>query len=126
MGQVMSEYIGDPATRPDYTKSATFDPLYGFSEGRKERVMIATVEEMQSADLPQDSRDYCAHLAIEHRACRQNVWPLAYKCAHEKHQYLNCQYEDFVLRMKEYERERRLLERTERKAAKAAREELND
>ncbi|KAG7153642.1 NADH dehydrogenase [ubiquinone] 1 beta subcomplex subunit 7-like [Homarus americanus] len=123
MGHVFSHYIGDPATTPDYTKEPTFDPLYGFSEGRKERVKLATKEQMESVQLPLDKRDYCAHLAIKHRACRERVWPFTYQCAHEKHEYLNCEYDDYVLRLKEYERERRLLERAKRKAAKVAREE---
>lgn len=123
MGTAISYYVNDQTTIPDYTKESTFDPLYGFPEGRKERVMVATYEEMESAKLPMEDRDYCAHLLIKHMACRQEVWPLAYKCAHEKHEFLNCQYDDYVLRMKEHERERRLLERAKRKAAKAAREQ---
>ncbi|XP_068205823.1 NADH dehydrogenase [ubiquinone] 1 beta subcomplex subunit 7 isoform X1 [Palaemon carinicauda] len=126
MGTVFSHYISDPATIPDYTKEPTFDPLYGFGEGRKERVMIATKEEMDSAKIPLENRDYCAHILIKHMACRDKVWPLTYKCAHEKHEYLNCQYDDYVLRMKEHERERRLLERAKRKAAKAALEQLEE
>nr|XP_053632556.1 NADH dehydrogenase [ubiquinone] 1 beta subcomplex subunit 7-like [Cherax quadricarinatus] len=122
MGHVYSQYLGDPAVTPDHTKGPTFDPLYGYPGGRKERVMIATLEEMESAQLPLNKRDYCAHLAIDHRACRQRVWPFTYKCAHEKHTYLNCEYADYVLRLKEHERERRLLERAKRKAERAARE----
>ncbi|XP_068205824.1 NADH dehydrogenase [ubiquinone] 1 beta subcomplex subunit 7 isoform X2 [Palaemon carinicauda] len=90
------------------------------------RVMIATKEEMDSAKIPLENRDYCAHILIKHMACRDKVWPLTYKCAHEKHEYLNCQYDDYVLRMKEHERERRLLERAKRKAAKAALEQLEE
>ncbi|XP_064094191.1 NADH dehydrogenase [ubiquinone] 1 beta subcomplex subunit 7-like [Macrobrachium nipponense] len=126
MGTALSHYLTDPNVTPDYTKGATFDPLYGFPEGRKERAMVATVEEMDSAKIPLENRDYCAHLLIKHMACRQKVWPLAYKCAHEKHEYLNCEYDDYVLRMKEFERERRLLERAKRKAAKAAREAVDE
>ncbi|XP_045600715.1 NADH dehydrogenase [ubiquinone] 1 beta subcomplex subunit 7 [Procambarus clarkii] len=125
MGHIFSQYLADPAITPDYTKGPTFDPLYGFPEGRKERVMLATLEEMESVQLPLDKRDYCAHLAIKNRACREREWPLVYKCAHEKHEYLNCEYEDYVLRMKEHERERRLLERAKRKAQKDAHEELD-
>ncbi|CAL4063667.1 unnamed protein product [Meganyctiphanes norvegica] len=123
MGHVFSQYLGDVTTRPDYTKEATFDPTLGYPEGRKERVMVATQEEMEKAKIPLAERDYCAHLLINYRNCRQNVWPFAYQCAHEKHEYLNCQYDDYVLRMKEHEREHRLLERAKRKTARAAREE---
>lgn len=56
--------------------------------------MIATEEEMVSAKLQLDERDYCAHKLIEYKACRADVWPFAYRCAPEKHAYLNCQYEE--------------------------------
>lgn len=70
--------------------------------------MKATQEELESAKIDLKDRDYCAHLLLKFRKCRKDVWPWAVKCEHEKHEYLNCQYDDFVLRMKEYERERRL------------------
>lgn len=56
--------------------------------------MIATEEEMESARLPLEDRDYCAHKLLQYRSCRADVWPWAYKCAHEKHEYLTCQYEE--------------------------------
>merc|ERR1711915_104195 len=120
---IMGNLMAQPPVYVDYTKEPTFDPLYGFPEGRKERVMLATPEEMESNRIPLDKRDYCAHKAIAHLACRDKNFPFVNKCAHEKHDYLNCQYDDYVLRMKEHERERRLLERARRKARKAAHEE---
>lgn len=57
-------------------------------------VMIATEEEMISAKLLLDERDYCAHKLINYKACRADVWPWAYKCLPEKHDYLNCQYDE--------------------------------
>lgn len=57
-------------------------------------VMIASQAEMISAKLPQEDRDYCAHKVIEHMACRADVWPWAYKCAHAKHELMTCQYEE--------------------------------
>lgn len=111
-------------------------------------VMIATEEEMISAKLPLEERDYCAHLKIKYLACRADVWPLAYKCHHEKHAVLNCSYEEwvnfnstmtfsicmlfqsywfqclshsnfsFIIRMKEFEREKRLMAREERLKSK--------
>lgn len=59
-------------------------------------VMIATEQEMEAAKIPLEDRDYCAHKLIAHRACRADVWPWAYKCAHAKHEYLNCEYEEYV------------------------------
>ncbi|KAF5272218.1 hypothetical protein FQA39_LY01300 [Lamprigera yunnana] len=100
-----------PEVTPAPYENPTFDPSLGFSGPRKERKMIATERELTAAKIPLKDRDYCAHLLIDFRACRKQKWPWVVKCAHEKHTYLNCQYDDFVLRMKEYERERRLLER---------------
>lgn len=56
--------------------------------------MIATQEQMESAKLPMENRDYCAHLALKLLQCRKEVWPWAYQCTPEKHEYLNCQYEE--------------------------------
>lgn len=101
--------------------------------------MIATEAEMMSAKLLPEERDFCAHKLLEHKACRADTWPWVYKCAPEKHEFLNCQYEEwerrwdlievilihtflwsfsYIIRMKEYERERRLMERQVRIAKK--------
>lgn len=56
--------------------------------------MIATQAEMESAKIPLQDRDYCAHKLIDYRACRADVFPFVYKCHHEKHDYLNCEYEE--------------------------------
>ncbi|KAJ9590190.1 hypothetical protein L9F63_016679 [Diploptera punctata] len=123
MGNAWGLY-SDPAGTPHPEKNPSFDPLYGFPNGRKERVMIATQAEMESAKLPLEDRDYCAHLLIKYRACRADVAPWLYKCEHEKHEYLTCQYEDYVLRMKEFERERRLLQRKKRIEARSRQEAI--
>ncbi|XP_015522253.1 NADH dehydrogenase [ubiquinone] 1 beta subcomplex subunit 7 [Neodiprion pinetum] len=115
MGNTYAHYVSHPDTTPGIDIEPSFDPQIGFANGRKPRVMVATEEEMQSARLPQDRRDYCAHILIDYQACRKDVWPWAVKCAHKNHEYLNCEYEDYIIRMKEYERERRLLERQKRK-----------
>jgi NADH dehydrogenase (ubiquinone) 1 beta subcomplex subunit 7 len=98
-------------TPPPYCKP-NFDPLLGFENGRKQRgkefsvakmssalhfvylflEMLVSEEEMVSAKLPLEQRDYCAHLAIKLLQCRREVWPWAWKCQPEKHEYLNCQY----------------------------------
>ena len=96
--------------------------------------MVATEEEMISAKVPLEGRDYCAHKLIQLMACRADVWPWAYKCLPEKHEYIHCQYEEYgekiimiqcltncvcpvfsyTIRLKDYERERRLMERKNR------------
>lgn len=56
--------------------------------------MIATKAEMESAKIPIDERDYCAHKLIHYRACRADVFPFVYQCHHEKHDYLTCEYDE--------------------------------
>lgn len=57
-------------------------------------VMIASEEEMISAKIPLDERDYCAHKKIEYLMCRADVWPWAYKCHHSKHALDTCMFEE--------------------------------
>jgi len=115
MGLMYSAYIKSPDTTPKPDEEPTFDPLYGFLRGRKERQMKATEEEMEAAGLIETERDYCAHKLIEFVKCRKQKFPYIAACKHEKHVWEECQYEDYVLRMKEYERERRLRERRKKK-----------
>ncbi|XP_044743441.1 NADH dehydrogenase [ubiquinone] 1 beta subcomplex subunit 7 [Chrysoperla carnea] len=110
MGNAWGLYA-HPELTPSPLKESEFPPDLGFTQARKPRVMIATKEQLESAKIALEDRDYCAHLLLEYRGCRTRVWPFAYKCHHEKHNYLNCEYDDYVLRMKEFERERRLLQR---------------
>lgn len=112
MGNAVSlKYKPDVTPHPE--KFSAYDPNFGFPTGRQERgelkidfyfsfrnfvylflVMVATEKEMMSAKLELFERDYCAHKLIEYRACRADVWPWAYKCTPEKHDYQNCQYEE--------------------------------
>merc|ERR550539_1074903 len=107
-----------------FVATPTFDPMFGFENGRKERVMVATKEEMDAANLAYSERGFCAHYKIELKSCYEREKPLDYRCSHEKHAYLNCQYEDYIIRAKEFERERRLRMRQQRIAKAMADEEL--
>lgn len=122
---MMSAYVTSPDTAPNLESMPSFDPMYGFPDGRKERVMIATQQEMNDARLPLDRRDYCAHFLIDYYKCRQTAFPSMWHCNAKKHDYDNCEYQDYIMRMKEYEREKRLLQRAKRKRIKAEREELS-
>lgn len=53
-----------------------------------------TQAELESAKIPLADRDYCVDKLLDYRACRADVWPMAYKCAHERHAYFTCQYEE--------------------------------
>jgi len=84
----------DPGINPGPNATPTFDPMFGFKNGRKERVMVATEEEMDAAGLKTEERTFCAHFLIEEKVCRDRERPFFYKCSHEKHAYLHCQYEE--------------------------------
>ncbi|XP_065173393.1 NADH dehydrogenase [ubiquinone] 1 beta subcomplex subunit 7-like [Atheta coriaria] len=103
-----------PDVTPDPLKPPKNDPLDGFPNGRKLRTVKTTEQEMYSAKIPLNDRDYCIDQLMVFRACRKDNWPFAVNCEHEKHVYLNCQYDDYVNRMKEYERERRLMVRAKK------------
>ena len=103
---------------PSDRDPSPFDPLYGFPNGRKPRVMIASEDEMNSAKLDPPQRDYCAHLYMELKGCMKSNIPFVMRCRHELHTYHDCEWEDQVLRMKEWEREKRLRQREHRKQLK--------
>lgn len=94
-------------------------------------VMIATEAEMDSAKMKSPEHiiteigkktmfktvlkgDYCAHKYIDMKACLKNNRPFYWRCKHERHAYHECLFDDSVLRMKEWEREKRLRERQKR------------
>merc|ERR1739838_594189 len=91
----------------------TFDPLLGFPNGRVPRVLNATQEEMEAVQLSPGHKNHCADLAIKAKVCHYMSWPLGYKCNHIRHEVEHCMRDDYTLRMKEYERERRLRLRNE-------------
>ncbi|KAL0840463.1 hypothetical protein ABMA28_015711 [Loxostege sticticalis] len=113
MGQVMGSY-GARNVDLYMDDKPTFEAQTGFSYERKQREMVAREEELVSARIPPQFRDYCSHKLLDYQVCRYKNMPMLYKCAHEKHDYLNCEHQDYVLRMKEFERERRLRVREQR------------
>ncbi|XP_069333378.1 NADH dehydrogenase [ubiquinone] 1 beta subcomplex subunit 7 [Eulemur rufifrons] len=112
-------YLGDSSVEPDPLRMPTFPPLYGFPE-RKERVMVATQQEMNDAQLTLQQRDYCAHYLIRLLKCKRDSFPNFLACKHEQHDWNYCEHLDYVMRMKEYERERRLLQRKKRREKREA------
>ncbi|XP_063802431.1 NADH dehydrogenase [ubiquinone] 1 beta subcomplex subunit 7 [Pseudophryne corroboree] len=108
-------YLGD-ASEPD-PKTLRASP-----EGPQfqERVMVATQEQMNQALIPVRQRDYCAHHLIKFMKCKRDMWPNIFGCKHERHEWDYCEHEDYVLRMKQYERERRLMKRKLQQETEAA------
>ncbi|KAI0990348.1 hypothetical protein GJ496_000241 [Pomphorhynchus laevis] len=111
----------EPQWYPNTDEPPTFDPLFGFPNGRKEREVPVLYSELRSKNVPLKSRDYCAHLYLEWNDCCIENFPFYFRCHGAKHNYGQCVYDDVILRMKEYERERRLLERERRIRAKMER-----
>ncbi|PAA59504.1 hypothetical protein BOX15_Mlig011448g3 [Macrostomum lignano] len=107
----MHDMYLNPDAAPDLIKGSRFDPLLGFPNGRKERPMPPiTEDEMIMAGLPEQQRDYCAHWYLAFFKCRYQYKARSFwKCADVLHGVEQCQYDDRVLRMKEHERERRLM-----------------
>uniref|UniRef100_A0AC34FRK6 NADH dehydrogenase [ubiquinone] 1 beta subcomplex subunit 7 n=1 Tax=Panagrolaimus sp. ES5 TaxID=591445 RepID=A0AC34FRK6_9BILA len=121
MGQKLSTSVEDrlsPETSPRNDRPSTFDPLAGFENGRPKREMKVSWEEMDQYNLSIGQRDYCAHLLIPLIKCQTNYAPAAgHMCVDERHAWDKCEYEDYIGRIKEYEREKRLLMRKKRKEA---------
>ncbi|XP_040183647.1 NADH dehydrogenase [ubiquinone] 1 beta subcomplex subunit 7 [Rana temporaria] len=94
----------DPLNMPDSPAGGHF----------QERVMVASSEQMNLANVPLAQRDYCAHHLIKLMKCKRDMWPRISACDDERHEWEHCQHLDYVQRMKQYERERRLLVRKAR------------
>ncbi|XP_077549151.1 NADH dehydrogenase (ubiquinone) B18 subunit [Haemaphysalis longicornis] len=108
------------------TYQPKYDPMLGFPDGRKPREMKATELEMYSAKLDPQGKDYCAHKLIDLYACYRARFPFVTTCKHERHEYDACVYDDYIIRYKEYERERRLKAREERIAKKRLSEQMDE
>ncbi|CAK9831897.1 NADH dehydrogenase [ubiquinone] 1 beta subcomplex subunit 7 [Anthophora retusa] len=121
MGNMLQQLV-HPEPFPGLDGVPHFDTHYGFSGERKKREVPVSKEVMIAAKIPRVKRDYCVNFLIDLLACQRKKFPYTQNCRTELHKFDQCQYDDFVLRMKEYERERRLLAREYRKerAAKAA------
>ncbi|XP_034647871.1 NADH dehydrogenase [ubiquinone] 1 beta subcomplex subunit 7 [Trachemys scripta elegans] len=116
---LVRRYLIDAEVEPDPLHMPTFDAQLGFPE-RKERVMVATQQQLNDANLPLEMRDYCAHYLIKLLKCKRDCFPNFLACDNEKHDWDYCQHLDYVKRMKEFERERRLLVRKKKLEQKAA------
>ncbi|CAL7952344.1 unnamed protein product [Xylocopa violacea] len=111
---VQKAFSSDPY--PETFGVPQFDAHYGFSGKREERPKIkATKEDMIAVKIEKRFRDYCVDQYIELLRCHQKKYPYVRRCATEQYDYYKCEYDDQVLRMKEYERERRLLIREKEK-----------
>lgn len=121
MGHTWSEYVA-PETTPLRDKPSQFEPHFGFSTERREKSnvsntrwrykfhcafynvlhfelncsleMIASLAEMESAKVPLDARDFCAHMLLNLRGCIREHFPFNNHCHHEREEYYECQYHE--------------------------------
>ena len=59
--------------------------------------ITVTKAEMESAKIPLKNRDYCTGELLKFLECRADMYPWVYKCHHEKHAYLTCEYEEYEI-----------------------------
>merc|ERR1712080_159054 len=111
---------------PHQGSQPTFDPNMGFTNGRVPRVLNVSAEEMEALQLSPSEKNYCADLHMKARICHYMNMPFGYKCNHIRHEVDHCLREDYIIRMKEYERERSLRKRAKRIAAQAGAEEMEE
>ncbi|XP_053571486.1 NADH dehydrogenase [ubiquinone] 1 beta subcomplex subunit 7 isoform X2 [Bombina bombina] len=85
---LLRRYRGDPEPDPNHIPG----PEPG--ERSKERVMVASQEQMNLAQLPLEQRDYCAHHLIKLMKCKRDMWPNFLACKHERHEWDLCQHQE--------------------------------
>ncbi|KAK2093516.1 NADH dehydrogenase 1 beta subcomplex subunit 7 ndufb7 [Saguinus oedipus] len=121
---LVQRYVGGDASKErDPLNFPTLPPDYGLPE-RKEIEMVATQQEMMDAQLRLQLRDHCAHYLIRLLKCKRDNFPNILASKHERHEWEYCKHRDYVMRMKEFELERRMLLRKQRREKKAAAAEL--
>lgn len=57
-------------------------------------VVKTTQEEMISAKVPPEFRDYCIDEYMVFKACYKLKFPLVYRCKHERHALHDCEAEE--------------------------------
>ncbi|KAM6289216.1 NADH dehydrogenase [ubiquinone] 1 beta subcomplex subunit 7 [Aegotheles albertisi] len=106
-------YLGDAEAEPDPLTMPTFPAQLGLP-GRAPRAMVASAEQLAQGRVPLEQRDFCAHHLLRLLRCHRDAFPLPWHCQPLRHAWDTCQHHDYVMRMKEFERERRLLQRQKR------------
>ncbi|KAM9610381.1 NADH dehydrogenase [ubiquinone] 1 beta subcomplex subunit 7 isoform 1-T2 [Morphnus guianensis] len=106
-------YLGDAETEPDPLQLPTFPAELGLPD-RRPRAMVATARQLAEGRVPLEQRDFCAHHLLRLLRCHRDAFPVPWQCRDLRHAWDACQHRDYVMRMKEFERERRLLQRQKR------------
>jgi len=112
------------APMPDNQKPGTFDPTFGFEDRKPKDPPTTTPTEMRNARVPLQFRDYCVDHYINWVQCKKNYFPTTWKCQEDYHHWNACIYEEKMDRYREFERERRLLDREAKKQKMIAKARL--
>lgn len=121
MGQMLSTAFAPHLWRedePDSFAPYKYDHRFGFEETRKQKQMTATEQEMDSANLEIQARDFCAKSKIEFRGCVDAHYPFWFQCKGLYREVGDCYEQERIHDMKEFEREKRLNARERRIKAK--------
>ncbi|NXR88034.1 NDUB7 dehydrogenase, partial [Hypocryptadius cinnamomeus] len=76
--------------------------------------MVASAAQLAQARVSLEQRDFCGHHLLRLLRCHRDNFPVPWGCHALRHAWDSCQHEDYVMRMKEFERERRLRLRQQR------------
>merc|ERR1711934_586764 len=124
----LKEQYKGTKTIPEFEAEPSRDPQLGFEGQRKLREPPkTTLEEMKALKINVMDRHYCVDELADYVKCYHKHSPfLSYNCSHQRHHFHECEYNSYILRMKEYEREWRLNKRAERVAKQKAKMEAMD
>lgn len=89
-------------------------------------VLVATKQEMDSAGMFEDERDFCSHIRLEYYGCMRRNTLSWWKCKGIDNELWDCYSMNRIHDMKEFERERRLNARERRIHEKEARASLEE
>lgn len=95
--------------QPEAFSPSKYDPQYGF-EGRERQELKpdVTLQEMDSAGLDLELRDNCARTHLTFKTCLRYNAPFWFMCKGYYNEVLGCLYDNKIVDMKEFEREKRL------------------
>ncbi|XP_056366540.1 NADH dehydrogenase [ubiquinone] 1 beta subcomplex subunit 7 [Oenanthe melanoleuca] len=106
-------YLWDAEGEPDPLHMPSFPAELGLPR-RQPRAAVASAAQLAQGRVPLEQRDYCSHHLLRLLRCHRDNFPVPWGCHRLRHAWDACQHEDYVMRMKEFERERRLLQRQKR------------
>lgn len=78
--------------QPDSRLESKYDPLFGFPRGRRLREVPLNYAEIESAQVPYENRNHCAHLWVKWNACERDYFPRVNRCKEFWDDHDDCMY----------------------------------